>query len=148
MFEIGRYHISKENSLRGLALFGAVVLLCLTLKALFALSSQEKLPDSSGQTTLILNKPEIQHEALFGAFDGKNGPLQESGLSAELKGVFATQDPEQGSAVISVSGRKSQLLTVGDTVAGSAVIKEIYSDYVVLEEAGQRSVLRLPKKTF
>lgn len=148
MIRVAQQQITKENFLRGLAILGVVVLLWLTLNVLFALGSQDELKGQASQAALFQNKkPQIQHDALFGAYDRKNGPLQETGLNLQLTGVFATQNPFDGSAVISMSGRKSQLFTVGDKIGSGVVIKEIHSDYVVLEEAGQRSVLRLPKKT-
>jgi len=138
MIRIAQHHISKENLMRGLAILSAVVVLWLTLKALFALGSQDELTERANQAVLQNNKPDIQHDALFGSYEG-NGPLQETGLNIQLTGVFATQDPMKGSAVISVSGRKALLLTVGDKISGGAIIKEVYTDYVVLEEAGQRA---------
>jgi hypothetical protein len=57
------------------------------------------------------------------------------------------QDPLNGSAVIGASGRKPLLQVVGDVMPGGVKLKEVHQDYVVLEQAGEQTVLRLPKKS-
>jgi type II secretory pathway component PulC len=93
-----------------------------------------------------VSKPLIKHEALFGEYQGSK-PLQETGLNLQLSAVFAMGDPTKGSAVISASGRKPLLQVVGDVMPGGVKLKEVHTDYVVLEQAGQQSILRLPKKS-
>jgi type II secretory pathway component PulC len=137
---------SKEALVRGLATIGLFAVVCLTAGQIARVVSYAPLPEVNLTEAPGPDKSEVQYAALFGPLDAKDKPLQESGLNAQLLGVFATQDPSQGSAVISISGRKPSLVPVGERLPGGILLKEVYPDYIVLEQAGERSILRLPVK--
>lgn len=139
-------HYKPESLPLVLALLGLSLVLWLTLLQVGrVLTGQPATPEVS-VSVQPEEKLKPQFEAFFGAYYG-NKPLQETGLNFQLTAVFAMDDPLKGSAVISASGRKPMLQIVGDQLPGGVTLKEIHSDYVVLEQAGQQSVLRLPKKT-
>lgn len=146
MIELPLRYYKKEYLVPGLAIAGAILVLWLTLRVISALVGADNVISQQHLSIPRRDKPQIQYDALYGVYKGSNLPLQETALQAKLLGIFATQDPFSGSAVISVSGRQSTLVPVGKRVANGIIIKEVYPDYVVLEEAGERSVLRLPKK--
>jgi general secretion pathway protein C len=129
-----------------MAVASIVLLICLTTRQAFLMKPGVQ-PVQASSVKPTHDKPKIRYDALFGRYEGKDRPLQETGLNLKLTGVFATQDPSKGSAVISVSGQKPKLVAVGDTLSGGAKLIEVYADRIVLEQAGEQSVLRLPKKS-
>lgn len=137
----------KERLGKCLALVTMIMVSCLTLIQIVHVVQEDHAPTHTNVAVLMPEKPVVQFDALFGPYEGKDRPLQETGLNLQLTAVFAMQDPVKGSAVISTSGRKALLQIVGDQLPGGVVLKEVHEDYVVLEQAGQQSVLRLPKKS-
>ena len=67
-----------------------------------------------------------------------------SRLNLNLKGVFAATPAEASLAIIS-SGYKDELLySIGETLPGGAVLKEVYSDRVIIDRNGSLETLVLP----
>ncbi len=122
------------------------LVLCITGWQAFQVATAEHGVPETQLAQIEVTKPVIKHEALFGEYQGSK-PLQETGLNFQLSAVFAREDPAAGSAVISASGRKPLLQIVGDALPGGVKLKEVHPDYVVLEQGGEQSVLRLPKKS-
>lgn len=66
----------------------------------------------------------------------------ETRLNLVLQGVFASDDPETGSAVISKKGGSGEFYTVGKDVFGQAVLRQVFSDRVILERNRQFETLK------
>lgn len=66
-------------------------------------------------------------------------------LNLVLAGVFAREDPAAGRAIIGESAASAKLHAVGATLPGGARLTEVYPDRVILERAGQREALSLPR---
>ena len=130
----------------GVAMTFLSLVLCITGWQAFQVATADHAVPEIQLAQVQVSKPVIKHGALFGEFQGSK-PLQESGLNFQLTAVFAMDDPKAGSAVISASGRKPLLQVVGDALPGGVKLKEVHPDYVVLEQAGEQSILRLPKKS-
>ena len=73
--------------------------------------------------------------------------IPETKLKLILRGIFASDDPKQGGAIIADPRNQENFYTVGSTVPGNAVLKEIYPDRVVLMRNNQFETLRLPKES-
>ncbi len=72
--------------------------------------------------------------------------VPETRLNLFLKGVFAFTPMKYSSAIIA-SGKngKEQSYGIGDKLAGGVTIKEIQSDYVILDRRGRSEILRMPE---
>lgn len=68
--------------------------------------------------------------------------VAEGGLS--LRGIFASATPESGSAIIAATGQKPKLYVVGDHLPNGTVLVAVHEQQVVLEKAGEQSMLSLP----
>lgn len=68
-------------------------------------------------------------------------------LNLKLSGVLASEIPGQARAIIAAGGAREKTYRVGDTLPGNAVLREIYTDRVILETRGRLETLRLPKKS-
>jgi general secretion pathway protein C len=68
-------------------------------------------------------------------------------LPLVLAGVFAREDPSAGRAIIGESAAGARLHAVGSTLTGGARLVEVYPDRVILERAGQREALSLPRSS-
>jgi type II secretory pathway component PulC len=146
MIQMIRQRYSTEALIRCTAVAAIFLLIGLTTRQALLMKPGVQ-PISAPMAKPTHDKPKIRYDALFGRYEGKDRPLQETGLNLKLMGVFATQDSTQGSAVISVSGQKPKLVAVGDSMPGGIKLIEVYPDRIVLEHAGEQSVLRLPKKS-
>ncbi len=73
--------------------------------------------------------------------------IPETKLKLILRGIFASDDPTQGGAIIADPRNQENFYTVGSQVPGNAVLKEIYPDRVVLMRNNQFETLRLPKES-
>ncbi len=76
----------------------------------------------------------------------KQTKAPETKLNLTLKGVLAAKPMNRASAIIAQGkSGKEDIYSVGDRVPGGVLIKEIHSDYVVLERNGQLETLKLQK---
>ena len=76
----------------------------------------------------------------------KSTKAPETKLNLTLKGVLAAKPMERASAIIAKGkSGKEDIYGVGDRMPGGVLIKEIHSEYVVLERSGQLETLRLQK---
>jgi general secretion pathway protein C len=72
----------------------------------------------------------------------------ETRLDLSLKGVLAAKPMTQASAIIAQGkSGKEDIYGIGDKIQGGVSVKEIYSEYVVLERNGQEEILKLQKIT-
>lgn len=69
--------------------------------------------------------------------------VSEGGLL--LRGIFATASPERGSAIIGSQGQKPKLYVVGDRLPNGTTLVAVHEQQVVLEKAGEQSMLSLPE---
>ena len=67
----------------------------------------------------------------------------EGGLS--LRGVFMSASPELGSAIIGLKGQQPKLYIVGDKLPNGTTLVAVHEEQVVLEKAGEQSMLSLPQ---
>ena len=78
------------------------------------------------------------------ASDAANAP--DTVLQLKLDGVFASNNPQQSSAIISEQGQGiGKLYQVGQQVSGGATLSAVYVDRVLLQRNGVDEVLRFVK---
>jgi general secretion pathway protein C len=78
------------------------------------------------------------------AGDAANAP--DTVLQLKLDGVFASNNPQQSSAIISEQGQGiGKLYQVGQQVSGGATLSAVYVDRVLLQRNGVDEVLRFVK---
>ncbi len=65
-------------------------------------------------------------------------------LKLVLKGVFATEDPGKGHAIIADPQGKEEQYSIGDKVPGNAELSEVHAEKVILKRNGRYETLRLP----
>ena len=85
-------------------------------------------------------------DADIAALFGKTPDLlkvAEGGLS--LRGIFMSATPEMGSAIIGLKGQKPKLYIVGDKLPNGTTLVAVHEEQVVLEKAGEQSMLSLPQ---
>ncbi len=70
--------------------------------------------------------------------------LPETRLNLALRGVVAG---ENGGAIIGTPNGVESFYAIDARLPGGAVLREVYSDRVVLERSGQRETLRLPRES-
>jgi general secretion pathway protein C len=73
--------------------------------------------------------------------------IPETKLKLILRGIFASDDPFKGGAIIADPRREENFYSVGAQLPGNATLKEIYPDRVVLMRNNQLETLRLPKES-
>lgn len=68
--------------------------------------------------------------------------MAEGGLL--LRGIFTGEVPEKGSAIIAAQGKQPKLYIVGDRLPNGSTLIAVHDAQVVLEKAGEQSMLPLP----
>lgn len=66
-------------------------------------------------------------------------------LNLKLRGLLASTDPLAARAIIADGKGVEEAYKVGQKLPGKAVLREIYTDRVILEYRGRLETLRLPK---
>ncbi len=66
-------------------------------------------------------------------------------LNLKLRGLLASSDPVAARAIIADGKGSEEAYKVGQKLPGNAVLREIYTDRVILEYRGRLEALRLPK---
>lgn len=67
-------------------------------------------------------------------------------LNLKLKGIFFSGRDNQAMAIISEGRGSDEMYRQGDMIANVAQVKEIHSDYVLLDNSGSLELLRLREK--
>ena len=67
-------------------------------------------------------------------------------LNLKLLGVMASSDPALARAIIADGKGMEDAYAIGGNLPGNAVLREIYTDRVILEYRGKLEALRLPKE--
>lgn len=69
----------------------------------------------------------------------------DTSLALKLRGIFASDDPKSGYAIIADGNGSDQVYRVGMQVSGGAQVDSVYPDRVMLNRAGVLEALRLPE---
>ena len=75
--------------------------------------------------------------------DPRDAP--ETNLNLRLAGVVAYSPAELAMAIISSGGREEEVYGIGDKIVGSATLKAVFEDRVIIENRGREEVLKLPE---
>lgn len=138
-------------------IFGlCVVWLAWRLAVLFWLvqNEQDTAAYPAGETPIKTAKPNVAAPAVYDLFAGAAKPTKvvkptkpsaPRSLRLTLHGVYATDDPKQGFALISSAKAKPKNYAVAAPVKPGVTLHEVYSDRVILLRGGDLIALRLPK---
>jgi general secretion pathway protein C len=77
--------------------------------------------------------------------DAANAPA--TSMPLVLTGLFATDDPKEGMAIIGESAQGAKFVTVGQQVPGGAQLHSVYNDRAIIDRAGVLESVFLPKTT-
>lgn len=77
--------------------------------------------------------------------DAANAPA--TSMPLVLTGLFATEDPKEGMAIIGESSQAAKFVTVGQQVPGGAQLHSVYNDRAIIERGGVLESVFLPKTT-
>jgi general secretion pathway protein C len=75
--------------------------------------------------------------------DASNAPVTQQPLV--LTATFAMPDSKQGYAILGDSMQSARLYSVGASVAGGAILTQVFSDRVILNRGGTLETLQLPR---
>ncbi len=67
----------------------------------------------------------------------------ETRLNLKLKGVYATEDENQGYALIASGSGREKLYATGQSVPGNAILRAVFPDRVILDRKGRYETLRM-----
>lgn len=67
-------------------------------------------------------------------------------LQLTLRGLYSSDDPTAGLAIIADSANRERPYRIGDSLPGNAVVREIHPQRVLLERNGRLESLELPKQ--
>jgi general secretion pathway protein C len=77
--------------------------------------------------------------------DAANAPP--SSMPLVVVGLLATDDPEQGMAIIGENSQAAKVVAVGQQVPGGAQLHSVYSDRAIIERGGVLESVFLPRRT-
>jgi general secretion pathway protein C len=77
--------------------------------------------------------------------DAANAPA--TSMPLVLTGLFATEDPKEGMAIIGESAQTAKFVMVGQQVPGGAQLHSVYNDRAIIERGGALESVFLPKST-
>ena len=86
---------------------------------------------------------QIDAANLFGRAVDQNN-LPQTNLQLILRAVFAASNPHLASAVIETSDGRAQVIKVGGSIGGDAVLQEVHDNRVVLSRSGVLETLFFP----
>ncbi|MCF6301129.1 MAG: PDZ domain-containing protein [Proteobacteria bacterium] len=111
--------------------------------------SFEPIANPSQNNSNQLSQSRISSYHLFGSSSITETSLNlgqfESSLDLVITGIMSSNDPHSGMAYIKSSQNLQKKFKVGDEVFGLATIKEIYSDYLILDHNNKSEKLSLFK---
>jgi type II secretion system protein C len=91
----------------------------------------------------------VMNAHLFGLASAPGGRLTAASAPRDttlvLTGTIATASPTSGFALIGASAETANVHPVGDSLQGGAVLRAVYRDYVIVEQAGQLGVVYFPR---
>lgn len=107
---------------------------------------------SAGPTILELSASAARQH-IFGEAGVKPPPkierktvAPETKLNLALIGVYAANPADQALAIISPNGKPEEVFRVGESIIGRAVLQEVRSNEVVIDNGGREEILKLPEK--
>ena len=93
----------------------------------------------------LINAHLFGNAAAQASGDAANAPA--TSMPLVLTGLFATEDPREGMAIIGESSQAAKFVTVGQQVPGGAQLHSVYNDRAIIERAGVLESVFLPKST-
>lgn len=69
----------------------------------------------------------------------------ETRLNLKLSGIYASEDEEEGFALISSGSGREKLYRVGDKLPGNSELSSVFPDRVILKRSGKYETLRMPE---
>src|SRR5688572_7597228 len=93
----------------------------------------------------LINAHLFGNAAAQASGDAANAPA--TSMPLVLTGLFATEDPKEGMAIIGESSQAAKFVTVGQQVPGGAQLHSVYNDRAIIERAGVLESVFLPKST-
>jgi general secretion pathway protein C len=89
----------------------------------------------------------IVNAHLFGVAPSTGDPSMAPATSANLAlaGTLAGAEPEEGWAIIGANGQAARVYATGESLPGGAKLFAVYTDRVILDRAGARESLLLPR---
>jgi general secretion pathway protein C len=108
--------------------------------------SADQAPVAADTAVPVVDVAGIVNAHLFGiaAADPGAAPAEASG-NLVLAGTLAGRVPEQGWAILGPSQQAARVYATGTTLPGGARLVAVYADRVILERAGRREYLSLPR---
>ena len=70
---------------------------------------------------------------------------QETGLQLTLRGVFASNEPQQSMAIVADQQQNEKVYVRGDAVVAGVTLYEVYPDRIILERSGNYETLTMPR---
>jgi general secretion pathway protein C len=93
----------------------------------------------------LVNAHLFGNAAVQASGDAANAPP--SSMPLVLAGVLATDDPQQGMAIIGESATAAKVVSVGKQVPGGAQLHSVYADRVIIDRGGALESVFLPRRT-
>jgi general secretion pathway protein C len=93
----------------------------------------------------LVNAHLFGNAAVQATGDAANAPP--SSMPLVLAGVLATDDPQQGMAIIGESATAAKVVSVGKQVPGGAQLHSVYADRVIIDRGGALESVFLPRRT-
>ena len=91
----------------------------------------------------LINAHLFGNAAAPAAGDAANAPP--SSMPLVLTGIFATEDPKQGMAIIGESAQAAKFVVVGQQVPGGAQLHSVYADRAIIDRSGTLESVYLPR---
>lgn len=85
---------------------------------------------------------ELPIDGAVGLFGGK---MVAAASNIQLKGVIAASNPGQGIAILAADGSPPESVPAGKAMVSGVVVKEVYAQYVMLDEGGVAKRLDMPE---
>ena len=93
----------------------------------------------------LVNAHLFGNAAVEASGDAANAPP--SSMPLVLVGLLATEDPEQGMAIIGENSQQAKVVSVGQQVPGGAQLHSVYTDRAIIDRNGALESVYLPRRT-
>ncbi len=91
----------------------------------------------------LVNAHLFGNAAVQATGDAANAPP--SSMPLVLTGLFATENPKEGMAIIGESAQAAKFVLVGQQVPGGAHLHSVYNDRAIIDRAGTLEAVLLPR---
>jgi general secretion pathway protein C len=150
-----RHRHSRAPALAAIVALALLLLLILArlIWSIVDLTAPPELPPSAADAAAASEGAPAASVAqwhLFGnvapAFDPRSNALApETTLELTLLGVFASEDPARGHAIIADARGEERSYRVGEELPGGVLLDAVHADRVLLSRGGVIEALRLPR---